>query len=242
MSLTKRIFESAVSRALRPLGYELRDRVLSERPEGFPAYLADAQAARMDVNDYEEQRLGWRPPLPTLEATIFPFLREDSKVCEIGPGTGRYTRHILQRIPRGEMHLVDLSPWMVRFLTDYFGGDTRVRAVANDGLSLPFDVDAWLDVIFVAATLVSTKLGVVYLYAREFARTLKPGGILAFDYVDPTTEYGWKYLHTQAPSLAGVFAFHSGPVINRVFEEAGFDILSRHPEGKATFVVMRRRG
>src|SRR5579859_5960633 len=55
--------------ALRPFGYEVRDRILSEKPEGFPGYLATAQRLGMDVNDYEESQLGgfrrsrsWRPP------------------------------------------------------------------------------------------------------------------------------------------------------------------------------------
>src|SRR5215469_3176288 len=113
-------FEFGASRVLAPLGYELRDRVLSERPEGFAGYLEAAYAEGMDVNDYEEERLGWRLPLPTLEELVFPSLRDDSRVCEIGPGTGRWSRHMAGRVPLGELHLVDPSPWMVRFLTRYF--------------------------------------------------------------------------------------------------------------------------
>src|SRR6266851_959403 len=98
-------FEFGASRILAPLGYELRDRILSERPEGFAGYLEAACQVGMDVNDYEEQRLGWRLPLPTLEELVLPLLRPDSRVCEIGPGTGRWSRHIINCIPDGELHL-----------------------------------------------------------------------------------------------------------------------------------------
>jgi hypothetical protein len=79
----RKAFELGASRVLAPLGYELRDKVLSERPEGFPGYLEAAVQAGLDVNDYEEQRLGWRLPRPTLDEVAYPYLRPDSAVCEI---------------------------------------------------------------------------------------------------------------------------------------------------------------
>jgi SAM-dependent methyltransferase len=233
-------FEFGASRVLAPLGYELRDRVLSERPEGFAGYLTAASAARMDVNDYEEQCLGWRLPSPTLEAIVIPYLSQDSAVCEIGPGTGRWSRHLIERIPRGELHLVDPSPWMVRFLDRYFLNRANVKAHLNDGQSLPFGRDSWLDVIFSANTFVELELGVIWLYARDFARVLKPGGYAVVDYVDPTTPEGWEHLMTQPADLAPVYTFHAPEAIDQVFAQAGLVIERRYQVGKSTFVVARR--
>ncbi|MGI9146661.1 MAG: class I SAM-dependent methyltransferase [Chloroflexota bacterium] len=235
------VLEYGAGRLLAPLGYELRDRVLSERPEGFAGYLAAARAAAMDVNDFEEQQLGWRLPRPTLDEIAYPYLRQDSKVCEIGPGTGRWSRHILPQIPRGELHLVDPSPWMVRFLDGYFRQTPNVHAHLNDGQSLPFQQQAWLDLIFSANAFVELKLGVIWLYAREFCRALKPGGYAVVDYVDPTTREGWEHLMAQPADLAGVYTFHAPQVIDRVFQEAGLSIERRYQVGKSTFVVTRRR-
>ena len=237
----RRVFEFGASRILAPFGYELRDRLLSERPEGFPGYLNAACQAGMDVNDYEEQCLGWRLPLPTLEATVFPLIREDSSVCEIGPGTGRWSRHILQRVPKGELHLVDPSPWMARFLTAYFSRAPNVHTHVNNGQSLPFgDRQAWLDVIFSANTFVELKLGVIMLYAREFARALKPGGHAVIDYIDPTTAEGWAHLQSQPSEMASVYTFHAPEIIDRVFDAAGLSIEWRYQVGKSTFVVAQR--
>jgi ubiquinone/menaquinone biosynthesis C-methylase UbiE len=236
----RHVFESGASRILAPLGYELRDRVLSERPEGFAGYLEAATAAGMDVNDYEEQCLGWRLPQPTLEALVVPSLTEAAAVCEIGPGTGRWSRHIAQRIPRGQLHLVDPSPWMVRFLDRYFQLMPNVKAHLNDGQSLPFDRDGWLDMIFSANTFVELKLGTIWLYTRDFARVLKPGGYVVVDYVDPTTAEGWEHLMTQPAELASVYTFHAPEAIDRVFAEAGLAIERRYQVGKSTFVVARR--
>jgi SAM-dependent methyltransferase len=237
----RHVFEFGASRVLGPLGYELRDRVLGERPEGFAGYLAAARAAGMDVNDYEEQRLGWRLPRPTLDDIAYPYLQKDSQVCEIGPGTGRWSRHIIPQIPDGELHLVDPSPWMVRFLAGYFGQAPNVHAHLNDGQSLPFARQAWLDLVFSANTFVELKLGVIWLYARDFARALKPGGHAVVDYVDPTTREGWEHLMSQPADLASVYTFHAPGVIDRVFQSAGLTVEARYQVGKSTFVVAQRR-
>jgi SAM-dependent methyltransferase len=233
-------FEFGAGRVLSPLGYELRDKVLSERPEGFAGYLAAAAAAGMDVNDYEEQRLGWRLPSPTLDDVVYPYLAPDSSVCEIGPGTGRWSRRIASQIPRGELHLVDPSPWMVRFLDAYFSSAPNVHAHLNDGSSLPFERSGWLDLIFSANTFVELKLGTIWLYAREFARALKPGGYVVLDYVDPGTPEGWDHLLTQGAAMASVYTFHAAAAIDRVFESANLSIERRYQSGKSTFVVARR--
>ena len=236
------VFERGASRVLAPLGYELRDKVLSERPEGFAGYLEAAYQAGMDVNDYEEQRLGWRLPQATLEELVYPQLVATAKVCEIGPGTGRWSRHIVRQVREGELHLVDPSPWIVRFLKRYFKDDDNILVHLNDGQSLPFDHrENWLDLVFSANTFVELKLGVIWLYARDIARALRVGGYAMVDYIDPTTPEGWQHLLTQGPDMAPVYTFHAPHVIDRVFDDAGLCIERRFQVGKSTFVVARRR-
>src|SRR5258708_11617729 len=113
---------------------------------------------------------------------------------------------------------------MVRFLDSYFGTASNVHAHVNDGQSLPFERQAWLDLVFSANTFVELKLGVIWLYAREFARALKPGGFAVVDYVDPTTSDGWQHLVTQGADMAPVYTFHAPEVVDRVFESAGLRI------------------
>jgi SAM-dependent methyltransferase len=226
--------------ALRPFGYEVRDRVLSEKPEGFPGYLEAAHQLGMDVNDYEESQLGWYSAESLLEATLFPHLRPDSVVCEVGPGTGRFSRYIVPRIPRGQLHLVDHSPWMVRFLRRYFRNQPNVVVHLGDGQSLPLPNDGGMDLVFVAGTIIALKLGTIQRYAIEFARVLKPGGMVVFDYLDPTTEAGWAHLHTDGRRLADVYTYHAPEVIDRVFAEAGFEGFDRQQLSNSTYFSARR--
>ena len=226
---------AGAGKALQPFGFEVRDRILSEKPEGFPGYVEAARRLGMDVNDYEEQQLGWYPAQALLEATTVRYLRPDSVVCEIGPGTGRFSRHIVPRIPAGQLHLVDHSPWMVRFLADYFRGQSAVRVHLGDGHSLPLPQSSWMDLVFVAGTIVALKLGTIHLYAREFARVLKPGGVVVFDYIDPTTAEGWTHLETEGHRLADVYTYHAPEIIDRVFADAGFSEFARQQFGKSTY-------
>jgi SAM-dependent methyltransferase len=146
----------------------------------------------------------------------------------------------VSRLPRGELHLVDHSTWMVRFLETYFREDPRIRVHLGDGHSLPFERDSWLDLIFVAGTLIALNLGTIRLYTLEFARTLQPGGVLVFDYIDPTTEEGWAHLHAGGARLPDVYAYHAPRVIDRVLSEAGFEDIERQQLGMHTFVTARR--
>lgn len=234
LGVTKR----AADLALRPLGLETKLRRIDEKAEGFPGYLAEAREAGMDVNDWEEEKLGWLKPLPILEQVLFPYLRPDSRVCEIGPGTGRWSRHIADRVPRGEVHLVDHSPWMVSFLRRYFAARPHVQAHLGTGFVLPFQRDSWLDVVFATGTFVALKLGVIYQYAHDFQRVLTPGGHVVLDYIDPTSAEGWQHLESRV--LADVYTFHAPEVLDRVFASAGFALVKRQQVHKSTYVVYQK--
>jgi ubiquinone/menaquinone biosynthesis C-methylase UbiE len=240
MRTVRDVVAAGAAVALRPFGFEVRDRVLSEKPEGFPGYLEAANQQGMDVNDYEEARLGWYPAFELLEATTFPHLVSTSIVCEVGPGTGRFSRHILPRIPNGQLHLVDHSPWMVRFLSHYFRDCPNVRVHQGDGCSLPLASGSWMDVVFVAGTIIALKLGTIRAYALEFARVLKPGGLVIFDYLDPTTTDGWSHLHSEGRRLPDVYTYHAPEVIDRVLSEAGFAAFERQQLSKSTYLTARK--
>ncbi len=240
MRTVRDLFAAGAGVALHAFGFEVRDRILSEKPEGFPGYVEAARRLGMDVNDYEEAHLGWYPAQALLEATTFAHLRADSVVCEIGPGTGRFSRYIVPRIPAGQLHLVDHSPWMVRFLEGYFRDQAHVHVHLGDGQSLPIGQGGWIDLVFVAGTIVALKLGTIDLYAREFARVLKPGGVVVFDYIDPTTPEGWAHLQTEGHRLADVYTYHAPQIIDRVFAAAGFERFARQQFAKSTYFIATR--
>jgi SAM-dependent methyltransferase len=131
---------------------------------------------------------------------------------------------------------------MVRFLQGYFRVCPNVYVHQGDGSSLPLEGSQWMDVVFVAGTIIALKLGTIQSYALEFARVLKPGGLAIFDYLDPTTVEGWSHLHAEGRRLPDVYTYHAPQVIDRVLSEAGFHDFKRQQLGKSTYLVARKAG
>jgi SAM-dependent methyltransferase len=115
-----------------------------------------------------------------------------------------------------------------------------VHVHLGDGQSVPLSTSTYVDVVFAAGTLIALKLGTIQLYALEFARILKPGGLVIFDYIDPTTPEGWAHLHADGRRLPDVYTYHAPEVIDRVFSEARFGEFQRQQHGKSTYFTARR--
>lgn len=110
---------------------------------------------------------------------VRPYLRPDSRVLELGPGRGSWTRAILACIPDGAIHVVDpvdVRPWMP--------DDSRVVVHAGSGADLGFLLRRGFDFVF--------SFGVLCHCARRereaiLAATLgvaRPGGIAVHQYGD----------------------------------------------------------
>jgi len=102
-------------------------------------------------------------------------LAGDEDVIDAGCGTGRVTRLLLERLPRGTVLAVDGSRAMVEAAGKRFAGEPRVRVEHQDLLEL--EVEEPVDLIFSTATFHWVKD-----HPRLFdslARALRPGGRLA---------------------------------------------------------------
>jgi ubiquinone/menaquinone biosynthesis C-methylase UbiE len=239
MSILKQIVKSSCDAILNPLGYEIRRKIINT--DGFPEYLAKAQKAGMDVNDWEEQVLGWAAALPILEQTVFPLIKADSVVCNVGIGTARWAKYLAPRLSSGELHLVDHSPWIINFARNYLRSQRNVHFHLTDGLGLPFSDHAKFDLIFSFGTFIALKLGVYYLYSRDFFRVLKPGGYSLIHYLDITTPGGWGWLENASNKhYANCYTYQTREVVERVFTSAGFEILPPPPNAGLTLLVAKK--
>ena len=210
--------------------------------DGFPAYVRSAERVRMDVNDWIEANLGWVPALPVLEELVFPLLTDTSSVCEVGVGTGRWSRHILTKIPHGKMLLVDKSEWITDFLTDYFRGERNVHVVRGDGFSVPGSESEWADIVFSQGMFITLKLGHILTYLRSFARALKPRGAAIFDFIDPETPGGWSFLMRESERAHDVFTYHTARSVEKCAHNAGFCVTDTRVVGKSTYMTLRKAG
>jgi trans-aconitate 2-methyltransferase len=101
-------------------------------------------------------------------------LAGDETVLDGGCGSGRVTRLLLERLPRGRVIGVDASRSMIEVAREAFAGDDRVELLVGDliDLELPEAVDA----VFSNATF-HWILDHNRLFARLHA-TLRPGGVI----------------------------------------------------------------
>jgi ubiquinone/menaquinone biosynthesis C-methylase UbiE len=244
----KSVLKSAIRQAFGLAGLEvirkqaaadpIRERTADPKCESFDNYLERATEAGMDVNDWLESVLKWGPALSILEIVVFPHLKPNDTVCEIGAGTGRHARHILPKLNEGRVIVCDHSPWVRDFLKSYFAGQDRltVAECTDHRVSIP---DASVDIVFSNGVFIELKLGSVFAFAKEFARIVKPNGRVIFDYNDPSTLEGWQFLKREW--LPHTFTYHCTPTIARVMEHFGFAVEGSHQSDISTYATFRNQ-
>lgn len=239
--LIKKIFDS--------FGYVIRkqkheeDKVSTRKAEGFPEWLRQADEAGIDVNDYICSKMG--SPLHTLEKFVFPYLKEinDPVFCEIGTGTGRWSRDIageLRKNKEWKLYLIDHSPWIINFLVTYFEKDKNIIPLLNNGKNLPIKEDRSVDVIFSTGTFIEFNLQTIYSYCCEFKRLIKKNGYAIFNYMDIDTLVGFNHMKGQIEKLNSCFSYHSKATIDKIFNDAGFELILRQVFGESSYVVFRK--
>lgn len=109
------------------------------------------------------------------------------RVLDVGCGTGRPTRALVQRYPAAQVIGVDLAPNMLGFARQrpwYAPWQKRARFVCADAAALPFAAEGF-DLIY--ASLVLQWCEDLDATLLEWRRLLKPHGLLLFSTLGPDT-------------------------------------------------------
>jgi SAM-dependent methyltransferase len=101
----------------------------------------------------------------------------DTRILDFGCGWGRITRFFLRDVPLRNLHGVDVDPDFVRVCRDTFGSDRFVTCDSGPPLDYP---DASFDIIFAFSVFSHLSESISLEWMREFARLIRPGGLLAF--------------------------------------------------------------
>ncbi|MBK9227688.1 MAG: class I SAM-dependent methyltransferase [Ignavibacteria bacterium] len=239
---------SLIKNILAKFGYQLvrkqksLETVSKNRAENFPLWLKEAEALGEDVNDYINRNVG--NPLELLQKVVFPYLpAEASAVIEVGPGTGRFSRAIMDRIkanPHWKLYLLDHSQWIITFLTVYFEEYDNVYPILNDGLHVPVIDDNSTDLIFSNGVFIELNLSRFYTYCNDSYRVLKPGGHIIFNYIDLEFDQAWEHMKKFSENPRFSFSYFTSNVIDKVFLEKGFRLMNRALVGNSTYVVYQK--
>lgn len=118
-------------------------------------------------------------------------LKPGMRVLEVGPGNGTYTLAVARHLGAdGRVTAIDIQPRIVERLRARAAaeGAANVEVQVADVANLPFE-DGAFDAVYMLS--VVGELPEPERAIAEFARVLKPGGVLAFAELWPDPDYPW---------------------------------------------------
>ena len=144
--------------------------------------LADAEQAGMPLGDYIDMRFnvpGVTKATVDKMAELGVFSGDVKRVCEIGPGSGRYLEKVIN-ICRPEYYEIyetskDWREWLVE--------KYKVVSQETDGVSLSSTPSESVDLVHAHKILYGNPVITIGRYLIEMARVVRNGGYAVFDLV-----------------------------------------------------------
>src|SRR5579862_1172014 len=170
-----------LNRVLRRFGHKPKARPFSQFVS-FKKTLAAAAAAGLSVSDYIENRhkVGPRTALEiTIDSleTLGVFGERIHKVCEIGPGSGRYMEKVIERSHPEHYEIYETSTEWRGWLVEKYGVVSR----SCNGHKLSETEDGSMDLVQAHKVFPGLRFLLVASYLREMARVARDGGWIVFD-------------------------------------------------------------
>ncbi len=242
MSVKRQILD-VLNVALVPLGAEITKRPSDLKPwdQDFIDWVAKARAAGKDPNDFGDESWGNENLVVALQEIYLPNIKPSDTVLEVGPGTGRLTRHLIGKCK--EFIFVDYSKVVIDFITEYMAGKAKFKTVLIDGPAMPEVPSNSVDVALANGVFVHVDPDDLCWFICDLARVLKPGGKLIFSYNNITSDAWLEFYkeHRGKPGDKCLFRFYHPEVIGRYAECAGLTVEATIlPENWLSFVSMAK--
>lgn len=122
----------------------------------------------------------------------FPYLMPDSKVMELGPGRGAWSRAILNFLPQGSLHTVDFQDVTAWLKPVEFQGRLVCHQVQDNSFAcVP---DDYFDVFWSFGVLCHQNTEHIREILANALFKMKKGGVAIHEYADwnKLTSYGWE--------------------------------------------------
>ncbi len=198
----------------------------TDRPwdDHFRRWIAEAEARGTDPNDVGDEDWADDPLREALERHYLPCISRDAVVLELGPGTGRLTRHVIARCRR--LVLVDYSAVACEWLAKYLRGRGDYEIVQIDQPAIPSVRVGSIDAILANGVFEHLDPEEMLWFLLEFRRVLRPGGKLAFNFDNIMTDEGLAWLRkwSREPGRRCIFRFYHPEMVRRLGESAGLEV------------------
>jgi phospholipid N-methyltransferase len=205
--------------------------------------------------------LGWLPNLTRLQEerriggsykqvfkqAVLPYLTPRSRVLELGPGKGSWTRAILRYIPSGNLHVVDFQdvrPWLQP--ERYDGRLVCHQVQDNHFSSVPDDT---FDFFWSMGVLCHNNLHHIAEILTYALPKMKSGAYAVHQYADwnKLNEYGWKRGHIPTnfqnlPDDEIWWPRNNQTQMQQVAEQAGWQVLTADLDlvGRDSLILLRK--
>jgi phospholipid N-methyltransferase len=139
----------------------------------------------------EERRIGGSYRQVFFKA-IKPYLRADSRVLELGPGKGSWSKSILKHIPQGSLHTIDYQDVTNWLDIDKYEGRLVCHQVNDNSVSsLP---ENYFDFFWSMGVLCHNNIESIEEILKNTLPKMKIGGIAIHQYSDwnKLEKYGWE--------------------------------------------------
>ena len=182
----------------------------------FRHTLEEAEKSGLSLSDYIDNSFN----VPgTTQLTIDKmselgvFDQKIARVCEIGPGSGRYLEKVKTICSPEYYEIYETSkPWREWLVEKY-----KVAAQPTDGASLSSTPSKSMDLIHTHKMLYGNSILTIFRYLMEMARVVKDDGVVVFDLVtaecmsneilNKWVESGVDHAHSMTPKQVAVDFF-----------------------------------
>lgn len=186
MTTMRRQAKTMVNSVLGTLNLELkRTNVRSEDYRDYIPFqytIDEANKANMSVGDYVDAQYnvpGSTQSTMDQMAALGVFADPIDRVCEIGPGTGRYLKELVTRCSPKYYEIYETSAEWRTWLAANYAVTTR----PTDGMSLSATPDCSIDLVHTHKVMPGQPSLVICRYYLEMIRVLREGGKVVFDIV-----------------------------------------------------------
>ena len=173
----------------------------------------------------------WKAAL--VAEVLEPNVPEGSTTVEIGPGAGRWSEVLRDRVEK--LIVVDVAERALELTRERLGDDGDVEYVRSTGSTLPGVPDGSVDAVWSYDVFVHVAPTDVDGYLAEIARVLRPGGTAVIHHSGARRAHGWR--SPMSATLFASLAKDRGLEIQRQFSSWGDGRFSVPVEGRGHDVI-----